>query len=67
MLEAIKKSLNNPAWIRKALAALILCVLAAVAKGMLPDAVGAWITVLQPLLVFLGVWAIPNSPEPKDE
>lgn len=61
--ESVKKSVTNPAWIRKAIAALIVCVLAAVARGLLPHAVDEWINVLQPLLVFLGVWAVPNAPE----
>jgi hypothetical protein len=59
--ESIKKSVNNPAWIRKAVAALVLSALLAVAKGQLPDAVGIWINIAQPILLFLGVWAVPNS------
>ncbi len=63
----IKKSLNNPAWVRKALTALLLCALAAVARGMAPEAIADWITVLQPLLVFLGVWAVPNADDPDEK
>lgn len=61
--DSVKKSVTNPAWVRKALAALIVCAMAAVAKGLLPHEVDAWINVAEPFLAFLGVWAVPNSPE----
>lgn len=58
---SVKKSVTNPAWIRKAIAALIVCALAAVAKGMVPEVVGQWINIAEPFLAFLGVWFTPNA------
>lgn len=62
-MDQIKKYLSNPAQIRKALVALIACIMLAVAQGLLPDAISEWVKVLQPLLIAYGVWQVPNAPE----
>lgn len=55
------KALKDPKVYRKAVAALIACVLLAVARGVLPDEVKVWVDVLSPLLVALGVYAAPKN------
>jgi hypothetical protein len=62
-VKAVKQFVTNPAQVRKAVVALVACLGIAVAKGVLPEAVDTWLTVLQPLLVAYGVWRVPNADE----
>jgi hypothetical protein len=62
-VKAVKQFVTNPAQVRKALVALVACIGIAVAKGVVPEVVGTYLTVLQPLLVAYGVWKVPNAEE----
>jgi hypothetical protein len=66
-MNKVKSYLSNPAQIRKALVALLSCVLLGVGAHVLPAAVGHWLEILQPLLVAYGVWQAPNAaPAPSE-
>lgn len=60
-------ALKNPKVYRKAVAALIACLVLAVARGLLPADVKTWLDVLSPLLIALGVYAAPANDEPKGD
>lgn len=64
-MDQIKKYLSNPKQIRKAIVALVACIMLAVAQGLVPDQVSVWINVLQPLLVAYGVYRVPNADDPE--
>lgn len=53
--------LKDPKVYRKAIAALISCLILAVARGLLPAEVQTWLDVLSPLLVAAGVYAAPAN------
>ena len=52
---------NDPAAARKFLVALIGAVVVAVSVGLVPAAVGDWMTVVTAFLTAYGVWAVPNE------
>ena len=62
-VKAVKQFVTNPAQVRKAIAALVASALLGVSAKVLPDAVGTWLNVLQPILVAYGVWHVPNEAE----
>lgn len=61
MKEMLKTIYNDPAAARKFLVALIGAVVAAVSIGLVPAAVGDWMTVVTVFLTAYGVWAVPNE------
>lgn len=61
-MKAVKHYLSNPAQMRKAVMALVSCVVLAVGAHLLPAVVGHWLEVAQPLLVAYGVYKVPNDP-----
>lgn len=61
-MSAIKRFFANPAYVRKAITALVASALLLIASHQLPDTVGLWIAGFQPLLVAYGVWVTPNTP-----
>lgn len=62
-MNTVKDFITNPKQVRKAIVALVACLGIAVAKGVLPEAVDTWLTILQPILVAYGVWKVPNDPQ----
>lgn len=64
VMDTVKEFLHNPAYLRKAVAALVASVLSLVAAQLLPDAVAVWVYALQPLFVAAGVVVVPaNAPK----
>lgn len=61
-MNAVKHFMTNPKQVRKALAALVATALLGVGAKVLPEGVGTWLNVLQPILVAYGVWKVPNDP-----
>lgn len=60
-MNAVKQFITNPKKIRKAIAALVASALLGVSAKVVPDQVGTWLNVLQPVLVAYGVWRVPNE------
>lgn len=59
--------IEDPAAARKFLVALIGAVVAAVSIGLIPAAVGDWMTVVTVFLTAYGVYAVPNERGNKDD
>ena len=61
MREMIRRLVHDPATVRKFITALVGAAIVAVSQGLLPAAVGDWLTVLVTFLTALGVYVIPNK------
>lgn len=67
MKTMIKTLWENPASARKFIVALIGAVVVAVSVGLLPAAVGDWVTVTTAFLTALGVYGVYNADVKKEE
>lgn len=57
----IKHLVANPKEARKAATALVTSAVLLTGSHLLPGQVGVWLQALQPLLLFYGVWRVPNA------
>lgn len=61
MQQLFKTLYEDPAAARKFLVALLGAVATAITVGLIPAAVGDWMTVLTVFLTAYGVYAVPNE------
>lgn len=62
MKELLRRLWNEPATVRKLIVALVGAVVVAVSVGLVPGAVGDWVTVISAFLTAIGVYGLRNSP-----
>lgn len=66
MRELIWRLWNEPASVRKFIAAFIGAVVVAVSLGLLPETVGPWLAVISAFASSIGVYAVANKTQEEE-
>lgn len=67
MIELVKNMWTNPGAYRKLWVALAGALVVAATQGLIPDPVGAWVTIIVPVLTAGGVYQVRNEKEAEVE